>query len=120
MIEKKLRLGNLFAFYGQLLTDKQRDILEVYCNEDLSLGEISENQGISRQAVYDTIRRSEKLLEGYESKLGLLERFRSTEQKAKALIAEIDYIESELTANNGTLSIEEVKKLRQLAKQVIE
>ncbi len=58
-----------------MLTDKQRDIMEQYCNLDLSLAEISENLDISRQAVHDTIKRSEKALEKVEDQLGLYQRY---------------------------------------------
>lgn len=65
----------LFDFYGQLLTDKQKDIVELYYADDLSLSEISEHIGISRQGVYDTLKRAEATLEEYESRLGLVEKF---------------------------------------------
>jgi predicted DNA-binding protein YlxM (UPF0122 family) len=72
MIEKVLEISMLYDFYGQMLTDKQRDIIELYYNDDLSLGEISESLGISRQGVYDMLKRSEKILYGYEEKLCLV------------------------------------------------
>lgn len=90
MIEKKFRLGNLYDFYGELLTEKQRDILELYLLDDYSLGEISDNNSISRQAVYDTVRRSEKILEEYEAKLGLMDKFHKTENLLKNISSEID------------------------------
>ena len=74
MIEKKLRLVDLFDFYGKMLTDKQFEIMDLYCNCDLSLAEISENLDITRQAVHDAIKRSDKILENYESQLGLYAR----------------------------------------------
>lgn len=75
MISKKMRVAELFAFYGELLTDKQKDILSLYCLEDLSLGEIAEDLNISRQGVYDAVKRATKILESYELKLGLMEKF---------------------------------------------
>lgn len=74
MIEKKLRLVDLFDFYGKMLTDKQFEIMDLYCNLDLSLAEISENLSITRQAVHDAIKRSEKILENVETQLGLYSR----------------------------------------------
>jgi len=75
MIEKKIQMGDLYAFYGQLLTLHQQAMMELSIYEDLSLGEISELLNITRQAVHDTIRRSEKSLIKYESKLGLVDKF---------------------------------------------
>lgn len=70
-IEKTNRMNALFEFYSTLLTEKQMNYIELYYGDDLSLGEISEEYGVSRQAVYDNIKRTEKLLETYEKKLHL-------------------------------------------------
>ncbi|GAA0461043.1 putative DNA-binding protein [Alkalibacillus silvisoli] len=75
MLEKTTRINYLFDFYQELLTDKQKSYMELYYLEDYSLGEISETYDVSRQAVYDNIRRTEAMLEEYESQLGLYERF---------------------------------------------
>jgi hypothetical protein len=65
----------LFDFYGSLLTDKQQKIIKSYFYNDLSLSEIADNIGISRQGVYDHLKRSEKSLKEYENKLGLLSKY---------------------------------------------
>jgi len=65
----------LFDFYGDLLTDKQREYFDLHYNEDLSLSEIAESSGISRQGVWDIIRRAEAALRETEAKTGLVERF---------------------------------------------
>lgn len=75
----------LFDFYGELLTEHQRSIYEDAVYNDMSLGEIAEERGISRQGVHDLIRRCDRILQGYESKLHLVERF----VKAKETILEI-------------------------------
>lgn len=67
----------LYDFYGELLTDKQKSIVDMYYNNDLTLSEISEQIGISRQGVYDTLRRADNTLKDYENKLGLVEKFLS-------------------------------------------
>lgn len=67
-------------FYGELLTPKQKEIFELYHDENLSLGEISEELGVSRQAVHDMLKNSEKALQKYEDKLGLVKRFDQTTQ----------------------------------------
>ncbi|GBG97358.1 putative DNA-binding protein [Lactococcus termiticola] len=70
-IEKTNRMNSLFEFYATLLTDKQMNYIELYYADDYSLAEIAEEFDISRQAVYDNIKRTEKVLEGYEEKLHL-------------------------------------------------
>ncbi|UJS28788.1 putative DNA-binding protein [Macrococcoides canis] len=74
---KTMRMNYLFDFYQSLLTDKQRNYLEKYYMDDESLSEIAETFDVSRQAVYDNIRRTGDLLEEYESKLGLYQKFES-------------------------------------------
>lgn len=71
MLEKTTRVNFLFDFYQSLLTDKQRLYMQLYYLDDLSLGEIAEEYGVSRQAVYDNVRRTETMLEEYEKKLNL-------------------------------------------------
>ena len=68
-IEKTNRMNALFEFYAALLTDKQMNYIELYYADDYSLAEIAEECGVSRQAVYDNIKRTEKILEDYEMKL---------------------------------------------------
>ncbi|KGR73258.1 DNA-binding protein [Streptococcus phocae] len=68
-IEKTNRMNALFEFYAALLTDKQMNYIELYYADDYSLAEIAEEFGVSRQAVYDNIKRTEKTLEAYEMKL---------------------------------------------------
>lgn len=75
----------LFDFYGELLTEHQRSVYIDAVYNDLSLGEIAEERGISRQGVHDLIRRCDKILKGYEDKLHLVERF----TRAKETVREI-------------------------------
>ena len=81
MLEKVSRMALLLDFYGGLLTDKQRRIFELYYEHNLSLGEIAEECGISRQAVHDLLKRSEKSLESYEIRLGLLDKFQKNQHR---------------------------------------
>lgn len=78
-MEKKLEVSLLLDFYGQLLSDSGREMTNLYYNDDLSLAEIAEQCGITRQGVRDKIKRCEKQLFGYEEKLGLLARFQQLE-----------------------------------------
>ena len=80
-MEKKVMQTFLYDFYGELLTEHQQNIYEDFVLNDLSLSEIAEEAGISRQGVHDMVKRCDKLLEGYEEKLHLLERFMKTKEK---------------------------------------
>ncbi|AUO09274.1 DNA-binding protein [Paenibacillus jamilae] len=71
-LEKTNRINRLFDFYEPLLTEKQQMFLKYYFHDDFSLGEIASEFQISRQAVYEHIKRAEQVLEMYEEKLGLL------------------------------------------------
>ena len=75
MEEGRLMRSMLLDFYGELLTEKQRDCFDMHYNEDLSLSEIAEQLGISRQGVWDNIRRAESALKEIEEKTGLIRRF---------------------------------------------
>ncbi|MBQ2990370.1 MAG: DNA-binding protein [Clostridia bacterium] len=75
-MDDRFETGWLFAFYGPLLTDRQQKLLALYCEEDFSLSEIAAREGISRQGVYDAVRRGARQLESYEAQLGLLARYR--------------------------------------------
>lgn len=74
-MEKIVEQSLLYDFYGDLLTEHQKDIYEGYILENLSLAELAEDSGISRQGVHDLIRRVENQLEGYEAKLHLVAKF---------------------------------------------
>ncbi len=88
--QKNLSYSDLNAVYGSLLTEKQREFLELYYDCDVSLNEIAEQYGISRQAVRDAIVRGEKALSEFEAKLGLLERRAETADKLKKAVELID------------------------------
>ena len=102
LLEKTTRMNFLFDFYQALLTDKQRSYMELYYLDDHSLGEIAESYDISRQAVYDNIRRTEAMLEEYEDKLGLLEKF---QQRQRILQELTDAIKDENTEKEAILAL---------------
>jgi len=74
-MEKKVEEQYLFDFYGELLTQKQKQILGYYYDEDYSLAEIAEVMSVTRQGIFDVIKRSKAMMEVYEEKLGLIEKF---------------------------------------------
>lgn len=93
MFEKKMRLDALYEFYGKMLTDKQSEIMDLFCNLDYSLGEISELHSVSRQAVHDTIKRTEKVLENYETQLGLYKRFQDKQSAFESIFDLVERFE---------------------------
>ncbi|MGG0184554.1 putative DNA-binding protein [Bacillus rhizoplanae] len=99
MLEKTTRMNYLFDFYHSLLTPKQRSYMSLYYLDDLSLGEIAEEFEVSRQAVYDNIKRTEAMLEEYEEKLLLLQKFQERQQlvaKLKQLISEEEHVDEQV------------------------
>ena len=86
---KDLSIAMLYDFYGELLTPKQAQAIDLYYNEDLSLAEIAEPLGISRQGVRDTIKRGEKLLLSMEDRLGLVNRFMNLAEQMEEIIDEV-------------------------------
>ena len=104
----------LFDFYGELLTDKQREYFDLHYNEDLSLTEIAESEGITRQGVWDIIRRGEDTLRRYESKTGLVARFARERQLLDRLQDRLDRL-TPLVSGEAADTAEEMRKdLREL------
>lgn len=88
-LEKMTRINSLFDFYEPLLTEKQQTFLKYYFHDDFSLGEIAAEFGISRQAVYEHIKRAEQVLESYESKLGLLSKHLGVQALIESLESQV-------------------------------
>lgn len=84
-MEKIVQQGLLYDFYGELLTDHQKQIYEDVVFNDLSLSEIAKEQGISRQGVHDLVKRCDKILGEYEEKLQLVHKFIKTRQMVKEI-----------------------------------
>ena len=85
MFEKNLELGYLLDFYGELLSERKRTVMDMYYNEDLSLAEIAAEIGISRQGARDIIKKSEEELIFFEEKLGLAKKLQGVSQKVNEL-----------------------------------
>lgn len=86
IFQQRMRLGRLFDIYGGLLTEKQRNCLSMYFYDDLSLSEISEELGVSRQAVHDLLKRVEQILERYEVALGVLAKEEALQNELQQVI----------------------------------
>ncbi|MBF2460557.1 putative DNA-binding protein [Listeria seeligeri] len=89
MFEKTNRMNLLFDFYQELLTAKQKAYVSFYYLDDYSLGEIAEEFEVSRQAIYDNIKRTEESLEKYEEKLGMLKKYQQREKLFGELEAQL-------------------------------
>ena len=84
-MEKIVEQALLYDFYGELLTDHQKQVYEDVVFNDLSLSEVAEDRGISRQGVHDMIKRCNRILQDYEEKLGLVEKFVKTQEKVQEI-----------------------------------
>lgn len=90
MFEKDLNVSYLLDFYGDILTPRKKDTLDLYYNNDMSLSEIAEEMQISRQGVRDIIKKGEDELNFYEEKLGLAKKFRDAQVHASRALALCD------------------------------
>ena len=108
LFEKNLNIGYLLDFYGEILSERKRTVLEYYYNDDLSLAEIADEIGISRQGVRDSIKKGEEELLFLEDKLGLAARFRKYGESVSRirLIAENEPLSKEL--KNEIIQLSEV------------
>lgn len=88
--EKSYTVGMLLDFYGELLPIRQRQVADLYYNDDLSLSEVAEECGITRQGVRDALKKAEEQLRGFEERLGLLERHIEREATLKAVLSRLE------------------------------
>ena len=112
-MEEKIEQAYLYDFYGELLNEHQRKIYEDFVFNDLSLGEIADEEGISRQGVHDMVKRCTKTLEGYESKLHLIEKV----QTARGMVTKIHALTKEFYKNHDEAVLEEIE---QISNQILE
>ena len=104
----------LYDFYGQLLPKRQRQVTELYHEENLSLSEIAEEFGISRQGVHDALKNGEKALNEYEEKLGLVEKFQRSSDAVKRIDTIIDGVIRSLQSEDGGDRKRTAEKLREV------
>ena len=108
----------LFDFYGKLLTKRQREVMELYYEENLTLAEIADEFEISRQGVHDALKNAEKALKGYEEKLGLVEKLQQSRQAIEQIDAQIDELAYNCTYRGkrkvGSVMALEEKELREI------
>lgn len=103
---KNLEISYLLDFYGDVLTEKQRDVMEQYYNDDLSLAEIADNFGITRQGVRDSIKRGESIVLELEQKVGFAKRYQAVRQgvsQLESLAKEIRFLNNNGYATNADI-----------------
>lgn len=108
-MEKRFEISLLLDFYGELLTEKQRNIMDMYFNNDLSLSEIAEINNTSRQAIHDTIKRSDNVLLVYEEKLKLLNKNHELKENLKNIVSELDNLQINIKDENINKIICDIK-----------
>ena len=106
-MNKFLEQALLYDFYGELLTEHQKDVYEQVVLEDYSLSEIAQMKGISRQGVHDLVKRCQKILEGYEAKLHLVEKFMSI----KSDIRRIHELTNDFKKSHNELLMNEIEAI---------
>lgn len=112
MIDKITEASLLYDFYGQLLTKRKQEVMALYHEENLTLGEIADEFGISRAAVHDSLKSAEKALREYEDKLGLVGKFVASEEAIRRIDSMIDTLTAEYSGNSRlTARLEEIKSV---------
>ena len=104
MKNQAYRMAMLFDFYGDLLTERQREFYDLYYNEDLSLAEIAENYGISRQGVRDVIVRAEAAMTEIEDKTHIIRRFQQSRQAIAAISQAADKLLQSIDRRSSSIS----------------
>lgn len=108
-MDEQLELTMLFDFYGDMLSTKQREYFHLHRMEDLSLSEIAESEGVSRQAVWDNIRRAEESLRRKEAEIGLLSRYKLQQEVARELAKDTEELLS-LTTGRARVLAENIRR----------
>lgn len=113
-IDEITQASLLYDFYGQLLSKRQKEVMELYHEENLTLSEIASEFDISRQGVHDALKNAEKSLKGYEEKLGLVEKFEKTSDAIRGIDNIIEKLIASLQNAEITETAEIVKKLEEI------
>ena len=117
-MEEKLEQAYLYDFYGELLNDHQRKIYADFVFHDLSLSEIAEEEGISRQGVHDMVKRCTRTLAGYEEKLHLVRKFLSIRQKVEQIQVLAEGFQA--GRDGGAQDGEGIGEIKRLSGQILE
>ena len=116
-VAKNLEISFLLDFYGDVLTERQREVMEQYYNDDLSLAEIAENFGITRQGVRDSIKRGEGIILDLEQKVGFAARYRAVQQgvaQLESLVRSIRFANSNSYSPNPEIERDTERMLEEI------
>ena len=116
IMEKIVEQGLLYDFYGELLTKHQRQVYEGIVYDNLSLGEIAQEEGISRQAVHDIVKRCDKTLQGYEEKLQLVAKFERIKDKVSRINCLSEQYENDELPDKAAYSMQ----MKQLSAEILQ
>lgn len=120
MIEKLVEIGFLFDFYGKLLSERQYRVVELFYLQDLSLSEIGIELDITRQGVYDNLKRAEDNLYKYEDTLGLAEKFKENHKNIKKILNATKEIEEIATFKKDIQILEKTKLIKSVSSEILE
>ncbi|HEX9062367.1 MAG TPA: YlxM family DNA-binding protein [Clostridia bacterium] len=110
-MEKVYEISLLIDFYGQLLTKRQYEVLDLHYNNDFSLSEIAEQLGISRQGVFDNLKRGKSILDDLEQKLGLVKKFSEQKVKAQSILEAVNSISRDVLSDKDKDNLEKIKNI---------
>lgn len=119
-VSKDMSIAFLLDFYKEFLTEKQADVIDLYYNEDLSLAEISEHLGITRQGVRDNIKRGEAVLLDMEQKIGIANRYKLTLGTLESVLKKVNEIEEIADRAGLTNIMNETKKMKEQLEGVMD
>ena len=115
-IDDVIQTSLLYDFYGSLLTDRQREVMELYYGENLSLSEIAAEFSISRQGVHDALKNAGRALHEYEQKLGLVARFQAQKKSVREML---DILQEMETDGLSEKRIRQLEKMKQIAEAIL-
>lgn len=116
MFEKNLNISLLLDFYGDILSERQKEMLDLYYNDDLSLSEIAENYNISRQGVRSILKKGENILVNMEEKLHLAQRFSVVQEKSNEIANELEKIAKQINDSDILTKITDLSiQIKELA-----
>lgn len=120
IIKKVIKFGFLFDFYGKLLSERQYNVMEMFYLQDLSLSEIGLELGITRQGVYDNLKRAEENLNTFENTLGLVKKFKKSHKNIKKILDANEYIKKIASNKNDIKILDKTRIIKDIGLEILE